>query len=146
MKGEFVTVLFLFLAIIAFSLWIANINGTITPYSRGTGYAAYEGFSSSMLTGSQVDTNLPVNDVNVKLITKPTEVKCANLGGAWDGDGVFCSPDDSNHILDIFSQAPGSLDCGSTASGYHNSKGGLCMTNDMMGLLTTRGGNAVAST
>lgn len=140
MKGEFVTVLFLFLVIMGFTLWIANINGTISPY-RGKQYSAFEAFSS--ISGSDVDSHAPVNDVNVQLISKPAPIKCANLGGAWEGSGVFCSPDDTSHILDIFSQAPGSLDCAKSSSGYHNSKGGLCMSNEMMGLLSTRGGNAV---
>ena len=143
MKGEFVTVLFLFLVIMGFTLWIANINGTISPYASSNHYSPFEGFSS--ISGSDVDSHAPVNNVNVQLISKPSSIKCAQLGGAWEGSGVFCSPDDSAHVLDIFSQAQGSLDCSSSSSGYHNSKGGLCMSNEMMNLLSSRGGNAVRS-
>jgi hypothetical protein len=42
----------------------------------------------------------------------------------------------------VFSQIPGSLACDTISSGLHNSKGGLCLTPDAVGLLKTRGGNS----
>ena len=43
--------------------------------------------------------------------------------------------------IDIYSQAEGDLECGNS-SGYHNSKGGLCLDKTMVNLLQTRGLNA----
>lgn len=145
MKGEFVTILILVLAIIGFSLWISYAKDNIRPHSN-VGYSAYEGFSPNMdrssITGSTIDTYLPVNDVKINLIAKEdSNVNCTNLNGSWEGTGVNCASNDSFNVVDLFSQLPGSLDC-DKSSGYHNSKGGLCHSSQTLGLLSTRGGNA----
>ena len=45
-------------------------------------------------------------------------------------------------ILDIFSQVPGALSCNPISSQLHNSRGGLCLTDEHKKILQTRGGNA----
>jgi hypothetical protein len=44
--------------------------------------------------------------------------------------------------LDIFSQVEGKISCDNGSSQLHNSRGGLCLTDDIQKLLKTRGGNA----
>jgi hypothetical protein len=149
MKGEFATILLLFLAIIGFSLWISYKESTITTFNLLNNskrpllsYSAHEPFST--ISYSDANSHSAVNDVDVQLVVKNATQppsKCADLGGSWEGNGLNCSPN-ATQWIDIFSQASGSVDCGDKSSGYHNSKGGLCMTDDMLTLLRTRGGNA----
>jgi len=150
-KGEFVTILILVLAIIGFSLWISYAKD-IYPYHHSNKgllgqHSNYEGFSpnldSSSITGSTIDSYLPVNDVQVNLIAKPeSSANCVKLNGSWEGNGLNCSSNNSYNVIDLFSQLQGSLDCDETSSGYHNSKGGLCQSNQTLQLLGSRGGNA----
>lgn len=147
MKGEFATILILFLAIIGFSLWILHKErskprrGFTADYRTKLGYGPAESFTS--MSYSDVNTHEAANDVDVQMIVRSPAMKCADLGGSWEQNGLFCESNEHAHILDIFSQAPGSIDCDDTSSGYHNSKGGLCLTSDMRTLLSSRGGNAL---
>ena len=59
-----------------------------------------------------------------------------------DGFGsLFCSPTAPAEKLDIYSQAKGDLNCESL--GLYNSKGPLCLDENMKRMLSTRGANAV---
>lgn len=49
---------------------------------------------------------------------------------------------DSDQLLDKFSQVDGSPSCIGDSNGLYNSKGGLCLTNELKTLLQSRGGNA----
>lgn len=70
----------------------------------------------------------------------PTQAQEDNGKEGFMGLLSFSSPVDSEKPLDIYSQAKGSLNCPSY--GYYNSKGPLCLDNNQMRLLQTRGGNA----
>jgi hypothetical protein len=53
--------------------------------------------------------------------------------------GLQSSPYSDEKPIDIFSQSAGSAEC--QASGYTNSKGNLCLDDNQMKMLMTRGGN-----
>lgn len=135
MKGDTVTIILLFAAIIGISLWISQTN-SVTPYSS-TKYAPYEGYQNINYSDSK---NLKALDDSVSQLST-TIPKCTQLSG-WKGYGVFCTPNGGLDQIDIYSQAKGDLSCDGISSGYHNSKGGLCLDQTMKNLLQTRGLNA----
>ena len=55
-------------------------------------------------------------------------------------ESLHPAPYQQSELLDKFSQVPGKLDC--QGYGYHNSRGPLCLTDDLVKSLKTRGGNA----
>lgn len=130
MKGDTVTIILLFAAIIGISLWISQTN-TVRPYSS-TKYAPYEGYANY----SDSKNSQPLDDAVSTALPK-----CTGLSG-WKGYGVFCTPNGGLDQIDIFSQAKGDLSCDNISSGYHNSKGGLCLDQNMQNLLQTRGLNS----
>jgi len=131
MKGDTVTVIALFSVIIGISLWISHASSvkSYSPYSSDK-YAAYEGYTGY----SEAKTD--------EVATSESSVKeeCIQLSG-WKGYGVFCTPNGGLDKIDIYSEAKGDITCGKS-SGYHNSKGGLCLDQNMFDLLQTRGKNA----
>uniref|UniRef100_A0A6C0HZP6 Uncharacterized protein n=1 Tax=viral metagenome TaxID=1070528 RepID=A0A6C0HZP6_9ZZZZ len=137
MKGDTITIIVLFAAIIGISLWILHTSSvkSYSPYMP-TKYAAYEGYQnleySDATTNKSMDNDTHTNNDSSK--------KCINLTG-WNGYGVFCTPNGGLDQIDIYSQAKGDVSC-KKSSGYHNSKGGLCLDEKMLGLLQTRGANA----
>jgi len=138
MKGDTITVIVLFGVIIGIVLWIsyassAKSSPTYTPYSPIRNYATFEGYEN--INYSDKDTK----EANV--ISNTESSPCVQLSG-WKGSGAFCSPDGDSAKIDIFSQAHGDITCSNKSSGYHNSKGGLCLDEQMMKLLQTRGENA----
>lgn len=135
MKGDTVTVFVLLAIIIGISLWISQ-KSNIQPYS-GSKYAAYEGYQNMNYSDAN---NLKALDDSVAQSANVMP-KCTQLGG-WKGFGVFCTPNGGLDQIDIYSQAKGDIACDGISSGYHNSKGGLCLDQTMMNLLQTRGLNA----
>jgi hypothetical protein len=134
MKGDTVTVFVLLVTIIGIALWISH-KSNIQPYSISK-YAPYEGYQNINYSDSN-----SVKVVDDSLAQSTSDLpKCTQLGG-WKGYGIFCTPNGGLNQIDIYSQAKGDLECGNS-SGYHNSKGGLCLDKTMMNLLQTRGLNA----
>jgi len=144
-SGEIFTIIILLAIIIAISIWISQAS-TIKPYSPSK-YTAYEGYqnidfadvnsNTDMNTSSDSSSDSFTNTSNSQKISS----KCVQLNG-WNGYGVFCTPDGGLEKIDIYSQAGGNLSCSNNSSGYHNSKGGLCLDDNMKHLLQTRGQNA----
>lgn len=132
MKGDTITILLLFLAIIGISIWISTSK--VLP-SFVSGVSAKEGFSS--VGYSDAKTHKAIDDAPAQLIS--SHKKCIQLSG-WRGEGAFCGTNSDSEILDIYSQARGDLTC--NGYGYHNSKGPLCMDENMKRMLGTRGLNA----
>jgi hypothetical protein len=143
MKGDTITVIVLFAVIIGIVLWISYASSAksspiytpYTPYTPIRNYATFEGYEN--INYSDKDAK----EANVIDMTVSEPSRCVQLSG-WKGSGTFCSPDGDSAKIDIFSQANGDLNCNNKSSGYHNSKGGLCLDENMMNLLQTRGENA----
>lgn len=126
MKAESWTVLLLFLAIIAISIWIYILSTTQTK----------EHFTTVV----PYNDDIPVQLVNGSSFDKPDPAACIRLSNF----GRVCSPTETTDNIDIFSHATGDL--GSTnSSGLTNSLGPLSLTPDMVHLLTTRGSNATGA-
>ena len=114
MKLEYSIVIIILIVLMFLLLTSSSIN--FVPYYRDSRYLnthPYEGFSS-------------MNSDSTKNMSKSLKT-----GEYADGN-----------ILDIFSQDEGSASCIGDSNGLHNSKGGLCLTNDQKKLLQSRGGNA----
>lgn len=135
MKRDTIVLLFLIVAIIAISLWFSSSSAYV-PYTSTlfSQQAKYEGFLnySSATTGAVGEDIFSANSIT-------PDDGLVKLAG-FTKDGIFGSLDATDTQLDIYSQAKGDLAC--LGSGYHNSKGALCMTDDMKRMLSTRGSNA----
>lgn len=57
-------------------------------------------------------------------------------------EGLKPTPFGDSKELDSFSKTKGSISCQENSSGLHNSLGGLCLSEEQIKLLGTRGGNA----
>jgi hypothetical protein len=134
MKGDTITVILLFAAIIGISIWISQAS-SVKPYSSQK-YTPYEGYQN--IDYSDAKTLKRIDDVPAQQSDKVP--KCIQLNG-WKGFGVFCTPNGGLDQIDIFSQAKGDITC-NNSSGYHNSKGPLCLDENMIQQLKTRGSNA----
>ena len=56
-------------------------------------------------------------------------------------DGLFCSAKDGPDAVYKIGSAKGSRECVGKSSGLTNSMGGLCLDENQINLLSTRGGN-----
>jgi hypothetical protein len=135
MKAESWTVLLLFLAIIAISLWISVASSSST-----TNMLKKETFT----VVPYQDDSTPIQLVNGGTSNSNSRTMhgdtCQRLSN-FPGGGLFCSPEKNTDDLDVFFNAPGDL--GSTnSSGLTNSMGPLSLSPDMVKLLSTRGQNA----
>lgn len=106
------------------------------PYSSNSlfsRYSKYEGFeANSTNVGSAL-----VND-------KPEEEEDENDDKKVEGfEGLKPAPFNEDKPLDSFSKTSGSLECEKISSGLSNEKGGLCLSDEQIKSLVTRGGNAV---
>ena len=136
MKRDTIVLLFLVVAIIAISLWFSTTS-VYVPYSSTlfSQQAKYEGF----LNYSSTATGAVGEDVFSAYSIAPSQDGLVKVAG-FSKNGVFGSLESTDTQLDMYSQAKGDLSC--LGSGYHNSKGALCMTDDMKKMLSTRGLNA----
>ena len=136
-KGDTITVIILFAVIIGISLWISHASCMKKSMNSYTGYTPYSknniGGSNYIKEGFQAVQQDDVNEQN-------DAHNCVQLAG-WKGEGVYCHPNGGLEKIDVYSDAKGDVSC-KHSSGYHNSKGGLCLDDKMMKLLTTRGMNA----
>jgi hypothetical protein len=118
-----------------------------TPYDEYTIFSKnypYEGFEQMhhatpyTLNSTQKDDSMKsylINDANNSNDTN----NCKKVYGL---DGLFCSPNSTkDQKVDIFSEAKGDLSCYGKSSGLSNSKGSLCLDQNQLNLLITRGGN-----
>jgi hypothetical protein len=115
-----------------------------TPYDEQTVFShmyPYEGFE-------QIQHNTPYTlnstgkDDSMKsfLINGDNDVN--NCKKVYGLDGLFCSPNSTkDQKVDIYSEAKGDPSCYGKSSGLSNSKGSLCLDQNQLNLLITRGGN-----
>jgi hypothetical protein len=119
-------------------------SNSYIPYSRSV-YHPYEGFSdynsnNSLKYSSIHKTANTDDDMNEMLIQKQNN-KCEKPYGF---NGLFCAPGVADNSIDLFSNVTSSLDCIGKSSELTGSMGGLCLDNNLMTLLRTRGGNQTA--
>jgi len=133
MKAESWTVLLLFLAIIAISIWISIASNDIELQKR-------ENFEPI----SYQEDSIPIQFVNGSAPSgKPDPTKCQRLSN-FQGSGLFCSPEVDTDNIDVYSKADGDL-TSTNSSGLHNSRGPLVLNEKMVQLLSTRGNNATGA-
>ena len=124
------------IVVIGMTMWCSC--STYVPYSENTIFSnqsAYEGFEN----GEDDDDKTKKEKEEKK--NKDEEEDGDYFGNKVEGfEGLRPSPYQKSDLLDKFSQVPGSLDC--KGYGYHNSRGPLCLTDDLVTSLKTRGGNA----
>jgi len=115
-----------------------------TPYDETTIFSKnyeYEGFDA-IHHATPYTLNSTNNDDNMKsfLINADSDVNsCKKVYGL---DGLFCSPNATNsQHVDVYSEAKGDPSCFGKSSGLSNSKGSLCLDQNQVNLLLTRGGN-----
>lgn len=111
-------------------------SNSYVPYTRSV-YHPYEGFSdySSSLNYSNIKGQDTDNYINEMSINKQ------NTNCVYGFNGLFCAPGVADNSIDLFSNTKSSLDCIGKSSGLTGSMGGLCLDNNLTGMLRTRGGN-----
>ena len=127
-------------AILLFAL-IASLTTAIDvnpQYTNAIKQQAHEGFTSSSkpLQYSTKKENGALDSYQSFMINN-AGTDCKKVYGF---DGLFCKPYVADNKIDPFEGTPGSLTC--SGSGLTNSKGSLCLDQNQVGLLSTRGGNA----
>jgi len=143
MRKDTVFIILLFVAIMVVTVWFSG-SSAYMPYTASVAsrHAAYEGFHqrSIPLEYGSVENKSAADDTYLNFSMNGSNQDCKKVSG-FDGKGIFCNPQ-SNYgdKLDIYSGADGSLQCG--GNGYNNSKGGLCLNDNQVMQLRTRGGNA----
>ena len=144
MKADVIIIASLFVAIILITLWFSTtpVYGSLCSASRMS-HSAYEGFRTQLQPLEYADTSTGVGKddlfLNHSITAKQTD--CKKVSG-FEGSGIFCSPSSTEREVDIFSKAKGDGKCFGKSSGYSNSKGALCMDDNMNYLLSSRGANA----
>ena len=111
----------------------------VHPYSPNTIFThqyPYEGFSTLEYLNNDPKTSDLV--VNKHLIDNPEGGDCKKVRGF---NGLFCKPYADDNKLDKFSDVQGDPKCFGQSSGLSNSKGSLCLGDNLTKLLQTRGGN-----
>jgi hypothetical protein len=137
-KRDTIVVLAQLLLIVFLSLWASTLG--ITPIINNVIEA--EGFHSMKpaLEYTEVSApNVAKDDTYALRSINPDAAECKKVDG-FPGCGVFCTPTGESKTVDIYSQAKGDINC--NGLGYYNSKGPLCMSDEMKNLLSTRGANA----
>ena len=103
------------------------------PYSSNSlfsRYSKYEGFeANSTNVGSVLVNDKPEEEDDEEQTVEGFE-------------GLKPAPFNEDKPLDSFSKTPGSLECEKVSSGLSNEKGGLCLSDEQIKSLVTRGGNA----
>jgi len=128
LKGETLIIIGQLIFIVILSVIFSTTS--LSPLNNN----GLEGFSLEY-TG----VSAPIDDVYAVQKTSPESSECKKVDG-FPGYGVFCSPSSAPQTIDIFSQAKGDVTCESL--GYSNSRGPICMDENMKRMLTTRGANA----
>ena len=132
------------LVVLAVILVFSSLFGS----SRLAGYnlnkSSLNGFQVEPFTGvhnnhyASYPSNATIDAREANRIDKST----TNVTRVHGFDGLYGSSD-LNNDLDVFKSAPGTLDenCHLKSSGLSNSRGYLCLDNNQIQLLRTRGGN-----
>jgi len=130
------------ISVIVVSIIIMNLLcscSKVRPYSPDTIFThqyPYEGFGTLHYYNNNPQTS--DESINNYLINSQLSGECNKVHGF---DGLFCKPYTADGKIDKFSEVQGDPKCFGKSSGLSNSKGSLCLGNDLTNLLQTRGGN-----
>lgn len=145
MKFNFfnILVIILFVLIIASSTMMSCAN--FKPHFADnlfSKHSKFEGFqnNNNLLDYSSKEENAPM-DVNKQHMIETPASECKKVFGF---DGLFCTANEGGNPIDKIGSSKGSPECIGKSSGLSNSKGGLCLDEEQIKLLSTRGGNMVA--
>ena len=96
----------------------------------------YEGYANM----NYYNTDNKSNDSATSkfLINNFSNQECTKVKGF---NGLFCKQYVADNKVDLFSDVKGDASCDGKSSGLYNSKGGLCLDNNLKNMLRTRGGN-----
>ena len=112
---------------------------TVQPYSPDTLFShqyPYEGFANLEYLNNDPKTSDLM--VNKHLLENQNAADCKKVRGF---DGLFCKPYVADNTIDKFSAVQGDPKCFGQSSGLSNSKGSLCLGDNLTRMLQTRGGN-----
>ena len=126
-RNQIVVVSVILIVVICMTMWCSC--STYIPYSESSVFSrqsAYEGFEED---GDGKKKKEEEDDDDDTFVNKVEGF-----------ESLLPAPYQQSELLDKFSQVPGSLDC--KGYGYHNSHGPLCLTDELVTSLKTRGGNA----
>jgi len=128
--GQLIIILFLALLFSNTSLSPLNNNGVEGFHEMTPNRLEYTAVG---------EPNKAFDDINStrKIVADSSE--CKKVSG-FPGYGVFCTPNTQSGKIDIYSEAKGDLSCENL--GLYNSKGPLCLDENMKRMLQTRGANA----
>ena len=127
------------LALLIVIIMSLSSSCSVLPYrieSKTLPESPYEGFRS-IIEYTTYPNNESIDSYKSKDIEKSEDGGLRRLKGF---DGLVPSPNSNEQPLDIYSQATSSPTCKSY--GYMNSRGFLCLDNEQIRLLRSRGGNA----
>jgi hypothetical protein len=137
MKNNTNTIVVFIFAILIVILVSTTMGSSYVPFQFGTSTLPqfpYEGFRSR-LEYTTYPNNSTIDLMDNKLIVDQHGEKIKVKGF----DGLLPSPNSSDASIDTYSQASSNNTCKSY--GYTNSRGFLCLNDEQVRLLTTRGGN-----
>lgn len=135
LKTETIVVISQLFFIVILSLIFSST--TLSPLNNN----GLEGFHSSSLEYTNILTpTIPSDDIY--RLNEPVidNIDCKKVSG-FSKNGVFCSPLSKPERIDLYSQAKGDISC--EGNGYFNSRGPICMDENMKRMLSSRGANAV---
>jgi hypothetical protein len=145
-SGLLITIIFLAVVVILTTFMAAR---TVVPYNAGSKYSTMgvEGFTDQNRRPIQYAQYPSGNSIEARdsylidsIASEPTAQRIPRISGLF-------GPGKTNENLDTYSRASGSLSdqCARTSSELSNSKGYLCLDQNQLQLLTTRGGNQTCS-
>jgi len=122
---------------------IRSLSGFV-PQKPWEGFVN-EGFTGSAkhsLEYSSYPTNEAIDSKKTMLIdtsssSTSTKPQC---GKVWGLNGLFCTPDVADKLIDVFYSAKSDMNCAGT--GLTKGQGNLCLDKVQQSLLSSRGGNA----
>jgi hypothetical protein len=138
--------IFNILVIVLFILVIASVTmmscTKVQPHYQDTifkKHSDFEGFKANreILDYSNKESNSAMDTNKQHLINDP-QAGCKKIFGF---EGIFCTPVTESAKIDTIGASKGSLECVGKSSGLSNSMGGLCLDQNQIKLLGTRGGN-----
>ena len=141
----FVIFLFIFIILSATSLSCSKFQAH-SAESIFQKHGEFEGFQdkSQTIGYSKKDDHSPLDNHDMHLmesnITGGDKIVnyCKNVFGFH---GLYCDPSRNEDIIDVIGKTKGSSECVGRSSGLSKSTGGLCLNENQINLLKTRGGN-----
>ena len=133
---EYYVVFILFIIVIGMSIY-GNGVGYIAfaPRSKNLTPSAYENFQNQFQLPVHGAANVSKTEVSVLQDTKVPL-------GVFEAQGLKAAPLDAPPLVDPVSKLRGSPECVGNSSGYSNSLGGLCLSDEVKKQFASRGGNS----